>query len=84
MAGLVPAIHALMPHRCKDVDARAKPGHDGGERCTMQKTTRNIFADLGLANPEQELLKAQLSLQIYRIIKQRGLTQVQAWAARCW
>jgi predicted XRE-type DNA-binding protein len=44
----------------------------------MQKTKRNIFADLGLPNPEQELLKAQLSLKIYRIVKQRGLTQAQA------
>ena len=46
----------------------------------MKKTKRNIFADLGLPNPEQELLKAQLSLQIYRIVKQRGLTQAQAAA----
>ena len=46
----------------------------------MQKTKRNIFADLGLPNPEQELLKAQLSLQIYRIIKQRELTQARAGA----
>jgi len=38
----------------------------------------NIFADLGLPNPEQELLKAHLTLQIYRIIKARGLTQAQA------
>lgn len=38
----------------------------------------NVFADLGLPNAEQELLKAQLALQIYRIIKQRGLTQTQA------
>ena len=38
----------------------------------------NVFADLGLPNPEQELLKAQLTLQIYRIVKQRGLTQAQA------
>jgi predicted XRE-type DNA-binding protein len=38
----------------------------------------NIFADLGLPNAEQELLKAQLTLQIYRIVKARGLTQVQA------
>jgi hypothetical protein len=27
MAGLVPAIHALLPH--DDVDARDKPAHDG-------------------------------------------------------
>jgi predicted XRE-type DNA-binding protein len=38
----------------------------------------NVFADLGLPNADQELLKAQLTLQIYRIIKQRGLTQTQA------
>jgi len=31
MAGLDPGIHAA-PHARKDVDARDKPGHDGGER----------------------------------------------------
>ena len=38
----------------------------------------NVFADLGLPNPEQELLKARLTLQIFRIVKARGLTQAQA------
>jgi predicted XRE-type DNA-binding protein len=38
----------------------------------------NVFADLGLPNPEQELLKARLSLQIHKIVKARGLTQTQA------
>jgi predicted XRE-type DNA-binding protein len=38
----------------------------------------NVFADLDLPNADQELLKAQLTLRIYRIIKQRGLTQTQA------
>ena len=38
----------------------------------------NVFADLGLPNPEQEFLKAQLTLQIYRIIRARGLTQAKA------
>jgi len=37
----------------------------------------NVFVDLDLPNPEQELLKAGLTLQIYRIIKSRGLTQIQ-------
>jgi predicted XRE-type DNA-binding protein len=37
----------------------------------------NVFADLGLPNPEQELLKAQLTLQIYSILKESGLTQVE-------
>ena len=38
----------------------------------------NVFVDLGFANPEQELLKARLTLQIYRTIKGRKLTQAQA------
>ena len=38
----------------------------------------NVFADLGLPHPDQELMKAHLTLQIYRIIKNRGLTQAQA------
>jgi predicted XRE-type DNA-binding protein len=38
----------------------------------------NVFADLGLPNPEQEMLKARLTLQIYRIVKARGLTQAKA------
>jgi predicted XRE-type DNA-binding protein len=37
----------------------------------------NLFADLGLPNPEQELLKAQLTLQIYTILKDSGMTQVE-------
>src|SRR5260370_41020342 len=37
----------------------------------------NVFADLGLPNPEQELLKAQLTLQIYTILKDSGITQVE-------
>jgi|GEM_PF-365324 len=43
-----------------------------------RKGSGNVFADLGLPNPEQELLKARLTLQIYKIIKARGLTQAQA------
>ena len=38
----------------------------------------NVFADLGVPNPEQELMKARLTLQIYRIIKDRHLTQKEA------
>jgi predicted XRE-type DNA-binding protein len=43
-----------------------------------EKSSGNIFADLGLPHPEQELLKARLTLQIYRIIKARRVTQTQA------
>jgi len=44
----------------------------------ITESSGNVFADLGLANPEQELLKARLTLQIYHIIQQRGLTQTEA------
>src|SRR5206468_11686320 len=44
----------------------------------VAKSSGNVFADLGLPQPEQELLKARLTLQIYRLIKERGLTQVEA------
>jgi predicted XRE-type DNA-binding protein len=44
----------------------------------IKESSGNVFADLGLPNSEQELLKARLTLQIYRIIKERALTQVQA------
>src|SRR5258707_604737 len=38
----------------------------------------NVFADLGIPNAEQELMKAKLTLQIHRIIKVRKLTQSEA------
>jgi predicted XRE-type DNA-binding protein len=43
-----------------------------------EKSSGNVFADLGVPHPEQELLKARLALQLYRIIKARQLTQTQA------
>ena len=43
-----------------------------------ETSSGNVFADLGFKNSEQELLKAQLTLQIYRIITARNLTQNEA------
>ena len=43
-----------------------------------EKGSGNVFADLRLPHPEQELLKARLTLEIYRIVKKRKLTQAQA------
>jgi len=43
----------------------------------VNEGTGNVFADLDLPNPEQELLKAQLTLQIYTILKDSGMTQVE-------
>jgi len=40
--------------------------------------TRNIYADLGLADSEVMLIKAQLVAKIAEIITKQGLTQEQA------
>jgi len=45
-----------------------------------EKSSGNVFADLGLSNSKQELLKAKLTVQIYRLIKERELTQSKAAA----
>jgi predicted XRE-type DNA-binding protein len=42
--------------------------------------TGNVFADLGLPEPEEELTKAQLASHIRQIYKRRRLTQVSAAA----
>ena len=46
----------------------------------VKECSGNVFADLGFPNPEREQLKTRLTLQIYRLIKDRGLTQAQAGA----
>ncbi len=38
----------------------------------------NVFRDLGLPNPEEELTKSSLLLEIHRTIKGRGLKQTDA------
>lgn len=43
-----------------------------------EKSRGNVFADLGMPYPEEELAKACLTLQIYRSIKSRHLTPAQA------
>ena len=46
----------------------------------ITESSGNVFAGLGLPNPEQELMKARLTLAIYRIVRERELTQAQAAA----
>lgn len=63
------------PNRLKKKSSRK------AELSPLSKITEgsgNVFRDLGLSNPEQELMKTRLTLEIYRIIRQRGLTQTQA------
>jgi len=44
----------------------------------IEKGSTNVYADLGMTNAEEMLVKAQLATKIAEIIKQRRITQVQA------
>jgi predicted XRE-type DNA-binding protein len=54
---------------------KARKTHTRVSRVT--EGSGNVFADLGVPNPEQELLKVRLTLQIYTILKGSGMTQVE-------
>jgi hypothetical protein len=47
-----------------------------------EKSSGNIFADLGFPNSGQKLVKAKLTVQIYKLLKERGLTQGEAASSR--
>jgi predicted XRE-type DNA-binding protein len=49
-----------------------------GTRETITHGTDNIFADLGLPNPEEHLAKSGMVMEIAKAIKARGLTQREA------
>jgi predicted XRE-type DNA-binding protein len=44
----------------------------------VREGSGNVFADLGLPNAEERLLKANIVNELHRLINQRGLTQVKA------
>ena len=43
-----------------------------------KKSSGNVFADLGFRNSKQELLKAKLTVEIYKLLKAQGVTQQEA------
>lgn len=48
------------------------------EEGKITESSGNVFADLGLPDASELLVKAELALQIVKAIEARGLTQVQA------
>jgi predicted XRE-type DNA-binding protein len=44
----------------------------------IEESSGNVFADIGLPNSEQELLKAKLTIQVHRLLKKRQLAQTDA------
>jgi predicted XRE-type DNA-binding protein len=50
------------------------------DRTQEERVTRgsgNVFADLGLPNPEQRFVKAGLVLQVHSVVEARGLSQAE-------
>jgi predicted XRE-type DNA-binding protein len=49
-----------------------------GEEIEVEVGSDNIFADLGLANPEEHLAKAELASRVGQVLRERSLTQAAA------
>jgi predicted XRE-type DNA-binding protein len=56
---------------------KAKAKKTGKRSGGVTEGSGNVFADLGISDPEQELVKAKLALQIYAILKGNRMTRVQ-------
>ena len=44
----------------------------------FEKSSGNVFADIGLRNADELLLKAEIMSEIARLMKQKNLTQAKA------
>lgn len=49
-------------------------------RIAVTPSSGNVFADIGVAQPEEELAKAQLASRIREVVRRSRLTQVDAAA----
>ena len=48
------------------------------ENVNIERGSGNVFSDLGLPDADAHMLKAELVARVDRIIRQRGLKQVEA------
>ena len=48
------------------------------EKLKVERGSGNVFADLGRPDADTQLLKAELVTRIDKIVRQRGLKQVEA------
>ncbi len=48
------------------------------KKIAYELSSGSVFRDLGFPDPELEELKAQLALEVFRILKKRKLTQTRA------
>ena len=47
-------------------------------RVRVHKSSGNVFADIGLPNAEEHLVKAKLVFKIEALMRERGLKQIEA------
>ena len=45
---------------------------------TFEKSRGNVFADLGISNADEHLVKADLAFKIRHLLRERGLTQTES------
>ena len=48
------------------------------EDVKFERSSGNVFEDLGIENPDQELLKAKLAFFVHEAIQEKKLTQEKA------
>lgn len=48
------------------------------EKITFEKSSGNVFEDLGLPDAEKLFLRATLGFKVFQIIEERRLTQAEA------
>jgi len=93
MAGLVPAIHVLSAGGKKGVDARDKPGHDGGRRALVWRlpllasvgllaSAAPAHADLKLCNRMSYVIEAAIGIDDKTATATRGWFRIDPAACR--
>jgi predicted XRE-type DNA-binding protein len=65
-----------MPKSIKDSGRAMK--RSARRKIEVEEGSDNVFADIGLPNPDEALAKADVAREINRIITERGLTQLEA------
>lgn len=44
----------------------------------VEKSSGNVFKDIGMPDPTSELIRAEVALEIFKAMKQKKMTQVNA------
>ena len=48
------------------------------DQVTFEESSGNVFADFGIPDANEHLVKADLALKIRQLLRERGLTQTEA------